>query len=589
MDKSGISEKQTFNQFATITKYFKKYKWYLVAGGIAVVLSNILILIIPYISKLIFDALEADKGNSVILKYVIISFGLAVFSGVFRFAMRRTIIWMSRYIEYDLREEIFSHLLKLSPTFYYQNRTGDLMARMTNDLEAVRQMIGPGVMYISDTILKLTISFAFMIYLSPRLSLYAFSPLVVLPFAVYKIGNLLHIKSMKVQNKFAEITATAQENLAGMRVIKAYRQEKEETENFSRLSNDYIDLNMSLAKVQGLFFPSMRLVAGVSYLVVFYFGGLDIIKGNLRLGDVVAFFGYLSMILWPMIAIGWVTSLYQRGKASLIRINRILSTTPIIKNRGNNLYRKPMQGKIEFKNLSFGYNSHPVIDNINLTIAPGQTVGLVSMTGGGKTTLVSLLARLFPVKRGQLFIDDVDINDWDLKSLREQIGFATQEPFLFSDTIEENIRFGLRNIDHEQIEKVATIAALDKDISAFPDGYQTIVGERGITLSGGQKQRVTIARALLTNPAILILDDTTSSVDTETEEQINHRIKSFLKNRTSIIISHRVSSVKDADLILYVHEGKIVEQGAHRQLLKQNGYYAQLYKMQLLEKELEQL
>jgi len=587
--KNDIPEKQTYNQFATITKYFKKYKWYLVVGGVAVVLSNVLILIIPYISKLIFDALEADKGSSVILKYVIISFGLAVFSGVFRFTMRRTIIWMSRYIEYDLREEMFSHLLKLSPTFYYQNRTGDLMARMTNDLEAVRRMIGPGVMYISDTILKLTISFAFMIYLSPRLSLYAFIPLVVLPFAVYKIGNLLHIRSMKVQNKFAEITATAQENLAGIRVIKAYRQEKEETENFSRLSNDYIDLNMSLAKVQGLFFPSMRLVAGVSYLVVFYFGGLDIIKGNLQLGDVVAFFGYLSMILWPMIAIGWVTSLYQRGKASLIRINRILSTTPVIKNRGNNSYQKPMQGKIEFKNLSFGYNGHPVIDNIDLTITPGQTVGLVSMTGGGKTTLVSLLARLFPVKRGQLFIDDVDINDWDLKSLRGQIGFATQEPFLFSDTIEENIRFGLQNISHEQIVKVTDIAALDKDISAFPDGYKTIVGERGITLSGGQKQRVTIARALLTNPAILILDDTTSSVDTETEEQINRRIKSFLKNRTSIIISHRVSSVKDADLILYVYEGKIVEQGTHRQLLKQNGHYAQLHKMQLLEKELEQL
>lgn len=589
MRKNDIPEKQTYNQFATITKYFKKYKWYLVVGGVAVVLSNVLILIIPYISKLIFDALEADKGSSVILKYVIISFGLAVFSGVFRFTMRRTIIWMSRYIEYDLREEMFSHLLKLSPTFYYQNRTGDLMARMTNDLEAVRRMIGPGVMYISDTILKLTISFAFMIYLSPRLSLYAFIPLVVLPFAVYKIGNLLHIRSMKVQNKFAEITATAQENLAGIRVIKAYRQEKEETENFSRLSNDYIDLNMSLAKVQGLFFPSMRLVAGVSYLVVFYFGGLDIIKGNLQLGDVVAFFGYLSMILWPMIAIGWVTSLYQRGKASLIRINRILSTTPVIKNRGNNSYQKPMQGKIEFKNLSFGYNGHPVIDNIDLTITPGQTVGLVSMTGGGKTTLVSLLARLFPVKRGQLFIDDVDINDWDLKSLRGQIGFATQEPFLFSDTIEENIRFGLQNISHEQIVKVTNIAALDKDISAFPDGYKTIVGERGITLSGGQKQRVTIARALLTNPAILILDDTTSSVDTETEEQINRRIKSFLKNRTSIIISHRVSSVKDADLILYVYEGKIVEQGTHRQLLKQNGHYAQLHKMQLLEKELEQL
>lgn len=575
-------------QFSTVTRYLTKYKKYLWLGGIAVVLSNVLILVMPYITKLVFDALENNADNSVILKYVIIGFLLSLFSGVFRFMMRRTIIWMSRYIEYDLRGEIFAHLLKLNPSFYHNTRTGDLMAHMTNDLEAVRQMIGPGIMYISDTIIKLTVAFAFMIYLSPILTFWAVIPLVILPFMVNKLGNMLHKRSMRVQEKFSELTAAAQENLSGIRVVKAYRQEDNEKKFFTGLSSQYITLNMSLAKLQGLFMPSMRFIATLSYLIVFYFGGLQIIDGKLGLGDIVAFFGYLSMILWPMIAIGWVTSLYQRGKASLQRINKILHAEPLVASNGNKV-DQPMDGQIEFRNLTFAYNDSVVLKNISLTIESGQTIGLIGKTGSGKSTLVALLAHLFPVDRGQLFIDGIDINDWPLDKLRKQIGFATQEPFLFSTTLFENIQFGNPESVEADIHSMAEIADLKKDIDDFPMGFETIVGERGITLSGGQKQRTAIARAIVRKPSILILDDATSAVDTETEHQINDRIKQILKKRTSIIISHRVSSVKDADMIMYLHDGSIAEQGSHEELMKLNGMYAELYKSQLLEMELEQL
>ncbi len=575
--------------FSTVTKYFKKYQRYLYLGGITILVSNALMLYTPYLTKKIFDGLEEDAPLSEIKNYVLLIIGLTIVGGFFRFGMRRTIIWMSRFIEYDLRDELMAHLLKLSQSFYHQTRTGDIMARLTNDLEAVRQMVGPGVMYISDSIVKLVIAFSMMIYLSPKLTLYAAIPLTILPIAVNLVANMLHKKSMKIQEQFSTLTTTAQENLSGIRVIKAYQQEDHEINNFAKHSSKYVELNMSLAKLQGVFMPVMRLTATLSYLAVFFFGGLAVIDGDISLGTVVAFFAYLSIVMWPVIALGWVLALYQRGTASLKRINKILHTEPEIDDNSSQLYNEKMNGDIEFRNLRFKYNGDYVLDGINLKINAGQSVGIIGMTGSGKTTLVSLLPRLFQVDKGQLLIDNIDITDWSLKSLRSQIGFATQEPFLFSDTIANNIQFGLDNNDDEMMASSADTAALSKDIQMFPDGYETVVGERGITLSGGQKQRTAIARAIVVDPSILILDDATSAVDTETEHEINDRIKTVLKGRTSIIISHRISAVKDTDLIICLENGKIEEQGTHEELLLQNGIYADLYRSQLLEMELENL
>lgn len=577
------------SRFSTVTKHLKKYKRYLAFGAVAVILTNVLMLSIPYVTKLIFDLLEQNGSSRQILRYVLLSIGLAVLSGIFRFLMRRTIIWASRRIEYDLRGELFAHLLRLSPSFYHETRTGDIMAKATNDLEAVRMMIGPGIMQITNTIVTLIIAVSFMVYLSPKLALYALAPMIVFPVAVNRLGNVVHKRFIKIQEHFSTLTATTQENIAGIRVVKAYRQEQAEIENFHGVSRKYLTLNMDLARLYGLFFPLIMFLASALNLTVLYFGGLDVMNRRIPFGTLVAFFAYLSMLFWPVFALGWVISLYQRGTASLDRINRILFTEPEVKNSDKPLYAGPMRGKVEFKSLRFKYNDRYVLDGITFTIESGQTVGLVGKTGSGKTTLVSLIPRLYPVGRGQIFIDGVDVNDWELGELRSQIGFATQEPFLFSETVAENIRFGRADIDMETVKSVSQTATLTKDIETFPNGFNTMVGERGISLSGGQKQRTAIARALLVDPAILILDDATSSVDTETEDKINERIKEVLQDRTAIIISHRISSVKEADIILYLHEGRIVERGSHDELLKLDARYAELYRSQLLAMELEKL
>jgi len=577
------------NRFSVITKYLRRYKRYLVAGAAALVLTNGLMLTIPYISKIVIDLLESGAPLSDVGVWALTMVALSVAAGVFRFLTRRTIIWMSRKLEADLRGELVEHLLKLSPSFYDNNRTGDLMVRVTSDIEAVRMMVGPGIMHIANTVITILITIPMMIVLSPALTLYALAPAVVLPFAVNRLGNLVHKKSVRIQEHFSELTATAQENLAGIRVVKAYRQEEQESDNFGRMSETYRELNTDMGKLQAVFYPLMQMIGLLLTLVVLFAGGMLVVKGTIPLGTIVAFLAYLSMLLWPLIAVGWVVSLYQRGTASLGRINGILFTQPEIKDIGEELKDDRISGKIEFRNLRFSYNDEPVLTDITLTINPGQTVGLLGMTGSGKTTLVSLLARLYTVERGAIAIDDVDINDWQLESLRSQIGFATQEPFLFSNTVKANIAFGRNKDEEDEIVRGAEIAALASDINSFPKGYKTVVGERGITLSGGQKQRTAIARALLINPAILILDDATSSVDTETEHEINERIRAHSKELTTLIISHRVSSVKEADLILFLEEGGIVERGRHDQLMQLEGRYAALYRSQLLAMELEAL
>lgn len=589
MDKTTSKTSAPPKPFKTVSKYYRKYKAYLIWGMVATVISNALLLYTPKVLKRIIDAIEQGREMSFVGQLILLLIGLTVLSGAFRFMMRRTIIWMSRWLEFDLRGELFGHLLKLSPTFYHNNRTGDVMARMTNDLEAVRQMSGPGIMYLANAITSLIIGIPLMISTSLELTLLSIAPMIVLPFSVNRIGNLLHIRQAKIQEHFGDITAAAQENLAGMRVVKAYTQEEPEIKNFRILSHKYIGLNMDLAKVQGLFMPLMRLLAGGSILIVLFVGGRMAINGTQSIGTLVEFFGYVSLLTWPVIAVGWVVSLYQRGRASLTRINKVLHTEPAVKDKPDAAVPATINGRIEFRNLRFSYNGQPVLEDIDVTIEPGQTIGLLGLTGSGKTTLVNLVARLHPVERGMIFIDGKDINDWPVYELRKRIGFATQEPFLFSDTIAENVRFGNRNADLDQVRKAGRIADLDKDVEEFPNAYDTMVGERGITLSGGQKQRTAIARAILVDPTILILDDATSAVDTETEHEINMRIKEVLAGRTSIIISHRVSSVKDADMVLCLQDGRIIERGTHETLMSENGFYADLYRSQLLEKELEEL
>lgn len=579
----------TPSRFAVLAKYLKGYKGYLIFGAFAVLFANGLLLINPYVLKLIFDALEKGGEQETIFYYILLMLGLSITAGVFRFFMRRTIIWMSRKLEYDLRAELFSHLLTLSPAFYDRNRTGDIMARMTNDLEAVRMMIGPGIMQIANSIVTIAVALSFMSFLSPKLTLYALLPAAVLPFLVNRLGNLVHKKYSKIQEQFSVLTAAAQENLAGIRVVKAYRQEPQEIEHFGAISQQYVKLNMDMAKLYGVMFPLLIFVASMLNLVVLYFGGLDVIEGRIPLGTIVAFFAYLTMLFWPIMAGGWVVSLYQRGTASLDRINNVLFTQSVVKNDREQMHVAEMKGDIEFRNLIFAYDGQPILNGISLRILAGKTVGVVGSVGSGKTTLVSLLPRLYPVSRGMLFIDGVDINDWDLKSLRSQIGFATQEPFLFSDSLRDNLRFGDADAAEERVRAVADVAALAKDIEQFPDAFNTVVGERGITLSGGQKQRTAIGRALLPDPAVVVLDDATSAVDTETEDQINERMHAALKHRTTFIISHRVSSVKEADLIICLEDGKIVEQGNHHELIALDGNYAELYRAQLLAEEIEKL
>jgi ATP-binding cassette subfamily B multidrug efflux pump len=568
--------------------YVLKYKKLWAAGIVSVALTDIFMLASPKILQYAIDSLKKEVTMERLALYAGGLFGVTLISSIFRYFMRQTLIVASRKIEYDFRNAFFAHLLKLDRTYYDKMPTGDIMARATSDVDAVRNMLGPGIMNLISTAITVAIAIPLMINISLKITLYSMITLPIISFLVLFLGREVNKRYTKIQERYSDITAKAQENFSGIRVVKAYVQEQAEIDQFSEMNLDYIGRNMSMIKIWGLFFPAIALFGGVALMMVLWFGGKGVIEGTMTLGAFVAFIAYLLLLIWPMASLGWVVGLYQRGKASLVRIKAILDANPVISNSANAINKK-IEGKITLHDLHFAYDSTEVLKGIDVEIEAGSNVAIIGETGCGKSTLVSLLIKAYPVPRGMVFIDDIDINDYSLESIRSQIVPVMQETFLFSETIRGNIAFGDYDQNLEAIAKSAMIAGIAAEIDDFPHKYDTILGERGITLSGGQKQRTALARALAADPKVLILDDAFSSVDTHTEEEILINLRQILKGRTSVMISHRISTVKNADLILVMSNGQIIERGTHDELLKLRGGYAELYERQLLRDELEAL
>jgi ATP-binding cassette subfamily B multidrug efflux pump len=577
--------------------YLKKYKRILLWGLATVVLSNLFTVIQPRIVGNAIDTLKTGLetkqiDSNQLLIYGSLVVGLSLVAGFFTFLTRQTIIVASRHIEFDLRNDFLAHIQKLSLSYFQNTQTGDIMAHATNDINAVRNALGPGIMYPTDTFMTFTMVLVMMLWSDWKLTLVALIPLPLVSYVVYRLGKLIHEKFEGRQEQFSRLTMRAQENFSGIRIVKAYVREAYEIGIFKDMSQNYLERNLVLAKIQSLMWPLMFLLVGSSLVLTVYFGGLQVIHGAISLGTLTAFFGYLTLLIWPMIAFGWVTNILQQGAASMARLSRIFDTEPDIKNNPDiRSAITSISGAISFKNVSFTHRgaNAPVLKNIDLNIPQGMTVAIVGYTGSGKSTVLNLIPRLYDVTGGELLIDGVNIKQIPLEILRSHIGYVQQETFLFSDSLLENISYGTDNGTSEHAQAAADISQLAKDIEDFPNGYGTIIGERGITLSGGQKQRTSIARAVMRNPKILILDDALSAVDTYTEEGILKRLRTVMKNRTSIIVSHRISTVKDADLIVVMDKGEIVERGTHEELVAYGGIYAELYEKQLLEEELEQL
>ncbi len=577
------------NSLLHLVPYLGRYRLKMSLGFAMVLLTVISGMCAPWVLKYVVDDLQAAFARERLPLYALLILGLATIEGSFRFWMRKILIGVSREIEYDLRNDFLAHLQRMSLSFFQSNNTGDIMSRATNDLNAVRSVLGPGIMYSITTAITVVIATAILLRINWQLTLLAYVPLGLASFTVKKVGQQIHDKFEQIQAQFSAISTKAQENLSGIRIVKAFAREDSEIREFKALNEDYVRHSMSLIRLWGIFFPLMSALIGLSSVVLLWGGGRQVIQGRLTLGEFVAFLGYLAMLTWPTIAIGWVINIFQRGAASMDRMLRILEIKPDICDSPDAAAPEPVRGALEIRNLSFSYpgSSRAVLRDISLTLPAGRVLAIVGHTGSGKSTLLNLIPRLYDPPPGTVFVDGFDVRLWPLPELRHAIGYVPQETFLFSDTIRENIAFGCDySMTLPEAERAARVSHVAQDIDAFPQRYETFVGERGITLSGGQKQRVAISRAVALSPKILVLDDALSNVDTYTEERILQELTEVTKGRTAILVSHRISTVKNADQIIVLKDGTIVERGNHRELMELQGVYAELHRKQLLEEEL---
>jgi ATP-binding cassette, subfamily B, multidrug efflux pump len=593
-----------FKNLRPLFPYLRKYRSTFIIGGLCVLCNNGIWILFPLIIRRAIDDLNLGVTRHKLLTYSLLLLAVAGIKAIFQFLTRWILIGISREIEFDLRNDLFAHLERLSYSFYQRTRTGDIMARATNDLNAVRMLVGPGIMYTANTIVFTAGALVFMLSISPKLTLFAFAPLPIFSIVVQYFGARIHERFERIQAMFSDISARAQENFSGARLIRAYVQEEAEIENFERDNTEYIGRSLKLVRLMGMLWPTLETLLGVAVVIVLWVGGREVLQHRISVGSFVAFNTYMMQLTWPIIALGWVINIFQRGTASVLRIHNVLSEQPEITDASVPSVHAPsdVQGDIEFRNLTFHYGntivaaergngrSHgdeEVLKGVSLHVPAGTSLAIVGPTGSGKSTLVSLIPRIYDAEPGMVLIDGRPIREFPLAVLRRNIGFVPQETFLFSDTIRENIAFGSEKATDDDIRRAAEAANIADEIESFPDGYNTLVGERGLTLSGGQKQRAAIARAVIRSPRILILDDALASVDTQTEDRILNHLREIMRGRTTIFISHRVSTVRNADRIAVLHDGQIVEYGTHEELIERDGYYTELYNKQLLEEELE--
>ncbi len=575
-----------FERLKPLTPYLRRYWKSLAWGGVAVILYNTIKILIPLVIGHAIDDMQHGLTEAKILHHGLRLLVIAVFSAIFLYTTRQVIIGASREIEFDLRNDLFTNLERQSPEFYHTHRTGDIMARTTNDLNAVRQLLGPAIMYSANTLVFTAAALPFMYRISPKLTLWAFVPLPIASVLVQYFGARIHRRFERIQAMFSDISAKAQENFSGARLIRAFAQEEAEIASFETANREYIKRSLHLVRLMAMLWPTLEFVLGLSLMITLLVGGHEVVAHRISVGQFTAYMVYMVQLTWPMIAVGWVVNLFQRGTASVVRIDELLKQQPSIADEPS-AQDIPVTGEIEFRNLSFAYpGGPPVLENINLHIPAGSSLAIVGPTGSGKSTLVGLLPRLHDAPAGEVLLDGQPIRNFTLAELRKNIGFVPQETFLFSDTIRQNIAFGTPDASPQQVEQAATTAHIATEILEFPRGFDTLVGERGVTLSGGQKQRTAIARAVIRDPRILILDDALASVDTYTEEQILGGLRQEMGQRTTVFISHRISTARNADKIAVLVAGRIAESGTHDELLARNGYYTSLFEKQRLEEEL---